>query len=1619
MPTTLLFALGSFACSGSETVIEKVEYQPATIDVATIAAGDELCGGAGGFRFTSGIDADKDGVLGEDEIVGTPQIVCNGGTGAGEQGPAGEAGASSSIVIDSSTPCADDSECALKCGDLGGVHVVLTVSSSDESIAPVQTALDLCNGQDGSTPEIEKADCQLLAAGATAQDALDALCEQDCGLVGGTKLWWAEDTEGAPLAESGTYICGDRLIVPTLNSRACAEGLTETATSIGSDGVDTECLNTCGSAGGLRIWVTYVDKNGATVRVAGASAYVCNGKTGLDGDGRTPSLRTVACTEAETTGLEPEIEAKRAACLNTCGSADGILFWGYYAENDTYASGSAAFVCNGSGTGSGSNVVVTECEDCCDGNGGYTITVDGNATELCTGASVELDGAQTSVISVSECPVSSESCCAGFGGQTITVTTTNLASGAQISTNTFNVCNGQAGSGSGAGSSAAIGTTACTDTCDGNCANGAGGLRVWTYEASNPNTITGGPFFVCNGAKGDQGEAGQTGATGTSPTMTYCNGTCNSGCASTGNGGIEILSPNPQYPASSNDQFIKYYLCNSKRTVSVASAPCTTAELSGGACAACASGGIKVFSYYTDDSTQTPIANTTNVLCNVVTEGSTPSVSSITECTTECPECANGGQHIQLTTGTAWNFCHGEDGVDGIDGQTPIIASERCQNTCNNACTATGSGVKIWAYYGTPTNVIANSTTYICDPRNGTDGQNGQDGADGSNGEDGLTPVIVSERCSGGCDGNCDDPNTGVKIWAHYSGSSTPIEGATSYICDPKDGAQGETGATGAQGPQGPQGNAGADGEDGADASCAGNTAPTITATLAAPANGQGYVINSTYALTVTITDPDDGQTISHAISGYGASIGARTNSTENGVTTIVYDVIPVVAGRDFNWIITVTDGCQMSMATFGMGEVIGYQGYSVVDPWGDTWDGTERKAVTWQVAKETCESLNGRLPTATELWRNSATYSFSDNQLGDTYTSNWLWTIIPDGYNNSWNGTNSSRNIFDAYISVRLSDGALYNHSKTNTLNYRCIWPNQPDRTSGFGESHCHGDPDGTRCKEFDLFYNIDTEDRAPLPWSAASYECAFYGAGIPTVEEYSRLIHDELPVSQGYWSTTATNPMSSLYKWTSTPYSTNTLVAINWTAANSAIWNYATSFLNIPAHRFYSGGTYTNNYNYSISFRCMGLKDKKELSISTPSCASGSCIDLAQRRSPIIADKINRGYGSQATATRACYDVDGTLATMGDAVDLIQQPINSSNWTDWTPGSYIQLLNQIHGAMTNNHSIQWLASTGAQASGNQHWQTYNSYSYASATSNTTYMNYRCVWHPKKPAWPENCQTPRIVVWDTENNSFVCKAGGDSAHTTYDAETFTVYPKDLWGNVWDGPVGTTAVTYDTAAATCQSRGGRLPTISEIWSLRPTPDYTSAASAASLFTSSTNVNYWSQTPSTTANNNYVFNPSTSALTRLAKTSTAYFRCIYENQRGDVLQGRNCYGPAGSECFTTDQGMTMDSADRPPVDVVAAAYDCKFSKGHLPSLAEIYELVYSWIDQRATLGNYPTLLPQGMLWSADSNAASYQELYRWLDGTTSAAFLRNTGTLFNRALTTSANRFRCVYSPYLK
>ena len=83
------------------------------------------------------------------------------------------------------------------------------------------------------------------------------------------------------------------------------------------------------------------------------------------------------------------------------------------------------------------------------------------------------------------------------------------------------------------------------------------------------------------------------------------------------------------------------------------------------------------------------------------------------------------------------------------------------------------------------------------------------------------------------------------------------------------------------------------------------------------------------------------------------------------------------------------------------------YNGYEVTDNWKDAWDGNQRGAMTWTNAKATCESLGGRLPTTTELYRASAV---GTGQVGSPAATNYVWALNP----------RSPSNV----MIVRLSDG-------------------------------------------------------------------------------------------------------------------------------------------------------------------------------------------------------------------------------------------------------------------------------------------------------------------------------------------------------------------------------------------------------------------------------------------------------------------------------------------------------------------------------------------------------------------------------------------------------------------
>lgn len=289
----------------------------------------------------------------------------------------------------------------------------------------------------------------------------------------------------------------------------------------------------------------------------------------------------------------------------------------------------------------------------------------------------------------------------------------------------------------------------------------------------------------------------------------------------------------------------------------------------------------------------------------------------------------------------------------------------------------------------------------------------------------------------------------------------------------------------------------------------------------------------------------------------------------------------------------------------------------SIVDPWGQAWDGLERAPATYANAKAACEAFGGRLPTATELYRVSATQSAT---VGQSIHTNYLWSTVP--------GTAAA-----ARIQTRLSDAATSSLAETSSRNYRCVCPPPlPDTYTG---GNCHG-PAGQGCFEIDgegKHYNIDVQDRASLPKGSAIWECAFYHGRLA---EFLRLGE---AVQQGL------------------PNGANTELVI----ADDALDTQSTTLV-------WSGntGTFTmgtNSYTGFRPFRCAGLDVAPA---PHPSAITNEFVAPFGGKKSETADTATTTW---ALANDACWARGGHVPTSGELALLVQQglPDGSNAWL-WT---------------------------------------------------------------------------------------------------------------------------------------------------------------------------------------------------------------------------------------------------------------------------------------------------------------------------------------------------------------
>jgi hypothetical protein len=193
-----------------------------------------------------------------------------------------------------------------------------------------------------------------------------------------------------------------------------------------------------------------------------------------------------------------------------------------------------------------------------------------------------------------------------------------------------------------------------------------------------------------------------------------------------------------------------------------------------------------------------------------------------------------------------------------------------------------------------------------------------------------------------------------------------------------------------------------------------------------------------------------------------------------------------------------------------------------IADPWGYSWDGLERAASTFEVANQTCEGIGGRLPTATELYRVSATQSAT---VGQTIHTNMLWSLVP------YSAT--------AQVRVQLDSGLTGGTALTSALNYRCVCP--PPPRNDFTGHYCNGSV-GQGCVPLQTEgnrINLDAQNRAPLHKAGAIWECTFYRAHLADFPTLVEAVKQGAPNGSATWLHTADDARANydtLIRWTGT---------------------------------------------------------------------------------------------------------------------------------------------------------------------------------------------------------------------------------------------------------------------------------------------------------------------------------------------------------------------------------------------------------------------------------------------------------------------------------------------------
>lgn len=221
---------------------------------------------------------------------------------------------------------------------------------------------------------------------------------------------------------------------------------------------------------------------------------------------------------------------------------------------------------------------------------------------------------------------------------------------------------------------------------------------------------------------------------------------------------------------------------------------------------------------------------------------------------------------------------------------------------------------------------------------------------------------------------------------------------------------------------------------------------------------------------------------------------------------------------------------------------------------------------------------------------------------------------------------------------------------------------------------------------------------------------------------------------------------------------------------------------------------------------------------------------------------------------------------------------------------------------------------------------------------------------------------------------------------------------RDDWGDTWDAvPRG--ALSWVQASQACITRGGRLPTVTELWRNRVTHG------SANLSAPSDTARLWSSAISHRTGYHLTVALHDGSRFEMTDATPHAFRCIWKATNPVGFVGARCFGPPGAECRSHDPFFNVDRWSRAPQYLASAQQECALENASVATAEDLEAGIWRgtnfvnapdvgwptwhWTSSSGYFGNgysYPSVLrwtnAQELAWWPDGNTSNstYSNLY---------------------------------------